>query len=237
MTFDVFSSLVSSWVVPSIFCFIVLYGLIRKVKVYDAFVEGAAEGLKVAVTIIPYLVVILMAIAIFRTSGAMDILAKYIIGFVIPERIAHPDIILLSLIKPLSGGAARGVMLDVYMFHGVDSKWGYMASVIQGSTETTFYILAVYFGAVNIKNTRHTLPAGLIGEFAGVAMGIIITHLMWRPVGDAIAAPSAPAAITAPAAVSRANVPEAALVPAGDNSTTNGLALTTETVRGASAPR
>src|SRR4051794_21936634 len=105
--FDIVSTLISSWIVPLIFVFIVIYGYAKKVKVYDAFVDGAAEGLKVAVQIIPYLVVILVAIALFRTSGAMDILAREIIGRIIPSQLVHPDIVLLSLVKPLSGGAAR----------------------------------------------------------------------------------------------------------------------------------
>ena len=176
----VFMELFNSWLIPFLFVFIVVYGYFKGVKVYDAFVTGAAEGLKVAITIIPYLVVILVAIAIFRTSGAMDILARDIIGFIIPSRMVHPDIVLLSLMKPLSGGAARGVMLDIFQNHGVDSKIGFMASVIQGSTETTFYVLAVYYGAVNIKNTRHTLPCGLIGEFTGVAVAIILAHMMFK---------------------------------------------------------
>lgn len=235
--FEATSSVVSSWVVPGIFAFIVIYGLFRKVKVYEAFVEGAAEGLKVALQIIPYLAVILVAIALFRTSGAMDILARYIIGMVIPERIAHPDIILLSLIKPLSGGAARGVMLDIFITYGVDSKLGFMASVIQGSTETTFYVLAVYFGAVNIRNTRHTLPAGLIGEFVGVTMAIFITHMMWKPVPGGVDHYSPAAAVAAPAAVSRANVPEGALVPKGENTTTATEVLTTAPVQSSAGPR
>jgi spore maturation protein B len=196
--FELISSLISSWVVPTIFLFIVVYGYAKKVKVYDAFVDGAAEGLKVAIQIMPYLVVILVAIAIFRTSGAMEILANRIIGLVIPTSWVHPDIVLLSLIKPLSGGAARGVMLDIFQTHGVDSRIGYMASVIQGSTETTFYVLAVYYGAVNIKNTRHTLPCGLIGEFTGVTVAILLSYAMFHgPHSSAIEKPATKAAAAA----------------------------------------
>src|SRR5689334_9739956 len=121
-TFETVSNLISCWIIPLIFLFIVLYGMAKRVKVYDAFVEGAADGLKVAVSVLPYLVVILLAIAIFRTSGAMEILASKIIGVIIPSSIVHPDIVLLSLIKPLSGSAARGVMVDIFQTHGVDSK-------------------------------------------------------------------------------------------------------------------
>ena len=208
MTFEVFSRLLSSWTIPTIFLFIVIYGYLKKVKVYDAFVDGAGEGLRVAVQIMPYLVVILVAIALFRTSGAMEILASKIIGLIIPSSLVHPDIVLLALIKPLSGGAARGVMLDIFQTHGVDSRIGYMASVIQGSTETTFYVLAVYYGAVNIKNTRHTLPCGLVGEFTGVVVAIVLSYAMWHepetkavPAAGTASAPSVQKATTSTTAL------------------------------------
>ncbi len=168
--------LINSWVIPLTFLFIVSYAYARKIKVYEVFVEGAKEGFNVAVMIIPYLVVILSAIAIFRVSGAMNLVANAI-GYLIPPSLVPPDIILLSLVKPLSGSAARGVMLDIFSRYGVDSMQGFMASVIQGSTETTFYVVAVYYGAIGVKNTRHTIPAGLTGEFTGIVVSIILAHI------------------------------------------------------------
>jgi spore maturation protein SpmB len=168
--------IINSWIIPFIFLFIVAYGYARRLKVYELFVEGAKEGFNVAVMIIPYLVAILAAIAIFRASGAMDLLAGAIAYF-LPPSLVPSDIILLALVKPLSGSAARGVMLDIFSRYGVDSLPGFMASVIQGSTETTFYVVAVYFGSVGIKNTRHTIAAGLTGEFTGIVVSIILAHL------------------------------------------------------------
>lgn len=173
------ANIVNSWIVPLLFLLIVAFGYAKKVKVYETFVDGAKEGFTTAVMIIPYLVVILAAIAMLRSSGAMTYIAHGI-SFFISEKIMPPDIVLLALIKPLSGGAARGVMLDIFQTYGVDSKLGYMASVIQGSTETTFYVIAVYFGAVNIKRTRHTIPAGLCGEFTGIIMSVIIANIVYR---------------------------------------------------------
>jgi spore maturation protein B len=170
--------LINSWIVPLIFFFIVAYAYARRVKVYEVFVDGAREGFNVAVMIIPYLVVILCAIAIFRASGAMDLLARAI-GLFLPPAIVPPDIILLSLVKPLSGSAARGVMLDIFQRYGVDSLPGFMASVIQGSTETTFYVVAVYFGSIGVKNPRHTVAAGLTGEFTGIVVSIFLAHMYY----------------------------------------------------------
>lgn len=168
--------LVNNWTVPFIFLFIVAYAYAKRVKVYEVFVDGAKEGFNVGVMIIPYLVVILSAIAIFRASGAMDMLARAI-GYLLPPALVPPDIILLALVKPFSGSAARGVMLEVFQRYGVDSLHGFMASVIQGSTETTFYVVAVYFGAIGVKNPRHTIAAGLTGEFTGMVVSIILAHI------------------------------------------------------------
>lgn len=172
------TEVVNSWIIPLIFLAIVAYGYMRGVKVYEVFIEGAKEGFGVAIMIIPYLVVILSAIAIFRASGAMDLLARGIGAFISPN-ILPPDIILLSLVKPLSGSAARSLMIDMFQTYGVDSFQGFMASVIQGSTETTFYVIAVYFGSVNIKNTRHAIPAGLCGEFTGIIVSIVLANIWY----------------------------------------------------------
>jgi spore maturation protein B len=176
--FQVFANLFNSLVIPGLFAFIVMFGLFRRVKVYEAFVEGAKEGFTTAVSIIPYLVVILVAIALFRTGGCLEMLNAAIMK-VIPEDYFPPECVSLALLKPLSGGGARGVMLDIFQTQGVDSFSGYLASVIQGSTETTFYVLAVYFGAVGIRNTRHAVPVGLAAEFVAVVASVLLANYFW----------------------------------------------------------
>jgi spore maturation protein B len=170
--------LLNNWVIPFLFLFIVTYAYFKKVKVYEVFVEGAKEGFTTAVMIIPYLVVILVAIAIFRTSGCMDLLANAL-GRVVPASVFPPEVFLLSFMKPLSGGAARGIMLEIFQTHGVDSFPGLLASVVQGSTETTFYVIAVYYGAVNVRKTRHTVPVGLAAEFIAIVVSAILANIFF----------------------------------------------------------
>jgi spore maturation protein B len=176
---QVYADLANNWVVPLLFLFIVIYGWARKVKMYEVFVEGAKEGFNVAVMIIPYLVAILCAIAIFRSSGALDFVAK-LIGYVISPKAMPPEAVMLSLIKPLSGSGARGFMLDIFQRYGVDSYPGFLASAIQGSTETTFYVCAVYFGAVGVKQTRHTIPVGLFAEFVAIVVSVFVASLWYQ---------------------------------------------------------
>ncbi|MCX7718571.1 MAG: spore maturation protein [Candidatus Sumerlaeaceae bacterium] len=178
----VYSNLINSWIIPFVFLFIVLYAYVKKVKVYEVFVEGAKEGFNVAVMVIPYLVVILAAIAIFRVSGAMELIARGI-NLLIPESIFPSDMVLLTLVKPLSGSAARGIMVDVFQRLGPDSFPGYLASAIQGSTETTFYVVAVYFGSIGVSRTRHTIPVGLTAELVAVIVSTIMAHILFRPIG------------------------------------------------------
>jgi spore maturation protein B len=168
----------NNWLIPLLFLFIVTYAYFKKVKVYEVFVEGAKEGFSTAVMIIPYLVVIFVAIAIFRTSGCMDILASGL-GLVVPASVFPPEVFLLSFMKPLSGSAARGIMLEIFQTHGVDSFAGFLASVVQGSTETTFYVIAVYFGAVNVKKTRHTIPVGLTAEVIAIVISAILANIVY----------------------------------------------------------
>lgn len=163
-----------------IICFI-LAGIRKKINVYDSFVEGAKEGFSTAVRIIPYLVAILVAIGIFRASGAMDFITDGIrygvsacgidTGFV--------DAIPTALMKPLSGSGSRGLMVDAMQTHGADSFVGRLVCLLQGSTDTTFYILAVYFGSVGIKKTRHAVPCGLIADLAGSIAAIFICYLFF----------------------------------------------------------
>ena len=171
---------VSNWIIPFIMIFIVAYGYYKKVKVYEVFVEGAKDGFTTGVMIIPYLVVILVAIAIFRTSGSMDFIAKGIIGKIIPANIFPPDVVIMSLLKPLSGSGARGIMVEIFQRLGPDSFPGFMASTIQGSTETTFYVIAVYYGAIGVKRLRHTVAVGLFAEIVAVIASVTLTNIWFH---------------------------------------------------------
>ena len=155
-----------------------MYGLIKRVKVYESFVDGAKEGFNIAVKIIPYLVAMLIAIGIFRAGGAMDwliFILKPITNLIGMPAEALP----MALMRPLSGNGALGLMTDIMKVHGPDSFIGILVSTIQGSTETTFYVLAVYFGAVNIKRTRHAVPVGLIADVAGIMGALFIVRLLF----------------------------------------------------------
>lgn len=153
-----------------------------KVNIYDTFIEGAKGGFKVAVNIIPYLVAILAAIALFRSSGALDFIIDIVkegLVFVGVKSLEFIDALPVAFMKPFSGSGARGMMLELFSSHGVDSFTGKLAATFQGSTETTFYVLAVYFGAVKIKKTRYAATAGLIADFAGIIAAIIISYIFY----------------------------------------------------------
>ncbi|MDO5624262.1 MAG: nucleoside recognition domain-containing protein [Pseudomonadota bacterium] len=159
-----------------------LAGAWRRVNVYDAFVEGAKEGFGVAVQIIPYLVAMLVAIAVFRAAGLMDV-AMAGIGAAVAALGLPTDFlpaVPVGLMKVLSGSGARGLMVDVMQTHGVDSFAGKLAAIIQGSTETTFYVLAVYFGSVGVKNTRHALPCALFADAAGLVIAIFVAYAFFK---------------------------------------------------------
>ncbi len=155
--------------------------LIRKINVYDAFIEGAQEGFGVATRVIPYLVAILVAISVFRAAGVMDILLnglRHVVNLTgLPNE--WVDAMPTGLMKPLSGSGARGMMVDAMNTHGVDSFVGRLVSTMQGSTDTTFYVLAVYFGSVGIKNTRHAVTCGLLADAAGLIAAIFIAYLFF----------------------------------------------------------
>ncbi len=169
---------ISILAIPTLILTFVTLGAIKKVKIYETFVEGAKEGFDVAVTIIPFLVAILMAIGIFRAGGAMDWLVWAIEP--VTNLIGFPaEAIPMALMRPLSGSGSLGIMAEIIATHGPDSFIGILVSTFFGSTETTFYVLAVYFGAVNIKNTRHALPAGLIADIAGILAALFIVRLMF----------------------------------------------------------
>ncbi|UII23957.1 nucleoside recognition domain-containing protein [Fulvivirga ligni] len=164
-----------------IICFIAL-GLRKKINLYETFIDGAKEGFQIAIKIIPYLVAILVAIGVFRASGAMDYLMsgiEYLIGLT-GINTDFVRALPTALMKPLSGGAARGMMIETIDTYGVDSFTGKLASVLRGATETTFYIVAVYFGSVNIKKTRYAITAGLIADLAGIIAAILFGYLFFH---------------------------------------------------------
>ena len=163
-----------------IICFITA-GLLKKVNVYDAFVEGAKDGFSTAVRIIPYLVAILVGIGVFRASGAMDFLIDGIrYGFESMGVDAQfVGALPTALMKPLSGSGARGMMIDAMTTYGADSFVGRLSCVFQGSTDTTFYILAVYFGSVGIRYTRHAVACGLLADLAGIIAAIFIAYMFF----------------------------------------------------------
>lgn len=178
---EVISRVVGNLVLFSIFISFIALAFYRKINVYDAFIEGAKEGFSVAVNIIPYLVAILVAIAVFRSSGTMDFLVDgiaYLIASVGLDT-SFVEALPVAFMKPLSGSGARGLMVELMNTNGADDFAARVACVIQGSTETTFYVLAVYFGSVAIKNTRHALPCALIAELVGVVAAIIVAYVFF----------------------------------------------------------
>lgn len=164
--------------IPALIVFFVGYGAFKKVKVYEQFVEGAKEGFTIAIRILPYLVAMLVAIGIFRAGGAM----QWLITILTPvtNLIGMPaEALPMALMRPLSGSGSLGVMSEIIKVHGPDSFIGILVSTFYGSTETTFYVLAVYFGAVNIKNTRHAVPVGLIADICGILGALFIVKLLF----------------------------------------------------------
>lgn len=171
----------------NVFLFVIIIGFIvagmrKKINVYDAFVEGAKEGFTTAVRIIPYLVAILVAIGVFRASGCMDYLIEGIASLVNLCGINSDFVGALptALMKPLSGSGARGLMVDAMNTYGADSFVGRLSCIFQGSTDTTFYILAVYFGSVGVVRTRHAVPCGLLADLAGIIAAILICYLFFN---------------------------------------------------------
>ena len=158
-------------------------GLIRKINVYDEFIEGAKDGFNIAVSIIPYLVAMLVGIALFRISGVMEAIIAGIREFCLLLGINADFVPALptALLKPLSGSGARAMMIETMQTYGADSFPAFVSAVVQGSTETTFYVLAVYFGAIKISNTRHALPCALLADFAGIVSAILFSY--WFYIG------------------------------------------------------
>ena len=172
------SALISNVVLFSLVMLFISGAVIQKVNAYEAFIEGAKEGFETAITIIPYLVAMLVAIGVFRASGALDLMADALRGVVLAfgfdDRFI--DALPTALMKPFSGSGARAMMIDTMQVHGADSFAGRLSSIVQGSTETTFYVLAVYFGSVGIKKIRHAVACGLAADFAGITAAIAVAY-------------------------------------------------------------
>jgi len=175
---DIITAVSGGWMLPTLVAALMLYGWVRGVRVYDSLAEGAKQGFQVAIRIIPYLVAILVVIGMFRASGGIDLIA----GIIAPVTALigmPPEVLPMALLRPLSGQGAFGVLAETMTAYGPDSLIGYMVSTFQGSTETTFYTLAVYYGAVGIRETRHTVPACLMADIAGILAAVFIVNLMF----------------------------------------------------------
>jgi spore maturation protein B len=168
----------SAWAVPLLLAGIPLYALTRKVKVYPAFLEGAKQGFETGVRVIPPLVAIMVALGLLRASGALDAVAAALSPALEPLGVPA-SVLPLALVRPLSGGGALGVVGDVLRAEGPDSYAGRLASVMAGSTETTFYVLAVYFGAAGVTRYRHALPAALLADLAGMTAAVVVVQLLF----------------------------------------------------------
>lgn len=165
----------SVWAIPAMLAIIPLWGYLRGVPVYEAFVSGAEEGLRIAVRILPFILGILVALGIFRASGAMDAAARALAPFTAAVGLP-PEVLPLVVIRPLSGTGALAALTDLLRNHGPDSFIGRLGAVMQGSTDTTFYVLTVYFGSVGIRRPRYALIPGLLGDVAGFAAAVWVTR-------------------------------------------------------------
>jgi spore maturation protein B len=169
---------ISLWAMPVLLVLIPLVGMLRKVKVYDVFIEGAKEGFDVAVRIIPFLVGILVAIGMFRGSGAMDLLLSGLRPLVAPIGFP-PELVPLAILRSLTGSGSLAFTTDLIKTHGPDSVIARTAATMYGSSETTFYVLAVYFGSVGVRRTRHAVPAALIADLVAAVAAVVICAWMF----------------------------------------------------------
>lgn len=176
----VYGKAIAPWIVPGLMVLLLGFGAAKGVRVYESFVEGARDGFQVAVRIIPYLVAILVAVGMFRQSGAMELLIDPL-GAITSLVGMPPEALPMALMRPLSGSGAYGILASIIQDPaiGPDSYTGYLVSTIQGSTETTFYVLAVYFGAVQVRRVRHALPCALLADLAGVAAATAICLILY----------------------------------------------------------
>lgn len=178
---QVFCKLLTSILLMSIILTFIFVGVKQKINVYDAFIEGAKDGFSTAIRIIPYLVAILVAVGVFKASGAMQSLTDGLTWLTDTCGISSDFVggIPTALMKPLSGGGSRGMMIEAMNSYGADSFVGHLVCMLQGSTDTTFYILALYFGSVGIRKTRHAVACGLLADLAGTIAGIILCYFFF----------------------------------------------------------
>ena len=170
--------LISLWALPAIILIILTVAILRKVPVYEAFIEGAKDGFKVSTNIIPYLVAIIVAISMLRASGAIDTIANLCSGFL--NKIYLPaDILPLAIVRSLSGSAAIGVFSDIISNNDINSYTSKLSAIMLGSSETTFYVLTVYFGAIGIKKYRYALLTGLCADLTGIIMSVIVARFFF----------------------------------------------------------
>jgi len=175
-----FGKVISPWIIPGLMLGFLAFGVVRRVHVYEIFVEGAKEGFQVAIRIIPYLVAILVAVGMFRASGAMETMVRILSDWTV--KVGLPaEALPMAILRPLSGSGAYGVMASIINdpVIGPDSYTGYLVSTLQGSTETTFYVLAVYFGAVQVRRIRHALAAALTADLAGIFAAVVICSYLY----------------------------------------------------------
>lgn len=180
-TMNLVSTTVANMLLMGIIVAFIVAGVCKRVNVYDTFIEGAKDGFQTAVRIIPYLVAILVGVAVFRASGAMNLLVdgiRWLVGL-LGINTDFIEALPTALMKPLSGAGARGIMIDTMSTYGADSFVGRLSCIFQGSTDTTFYVLAVYFGSVGIRYTRHAVACGLLADLAGVVAAILISYLFF----------------------------------------------------------
>ena len=176
--FTIIMETISTWAIPLVVALVSFWAILKKVPVYSVFTEGAKEGFSTAVMIIPYLTAMLCAIGMFRASGGMDWLCSILDP--ITSLIGIPgDVLPMGIMRSFSGGGAEGMLVDLLETFGTQSQIGRIASVALGSTETTFYVVAVYFGSVGVSNTRHAIAAGLLGDLASLIASAVIVNIMW----------------------------------------------------------
>jgi len=167
----------SEWLLPLLVATILVYGYLRKVPIYNTFVDGAKTGFGTSVRLIPHLVAMMVAVQVFRESGAMSILISWLTPIL---KVLHvpPEVAPLGLLRPISGQGSLALMIDIFKNHGVDSPLGILASTMQASTDTTLYILTVYFGSVGIRNIRYALKVGLLSDFISVVASVLAVSLL-----------------------------------------------------------
>lgn len=168
----------TSFILPAIFISILGYGLFKKVKIFDVFLQGAAKGAKSCVAILPALVGLVVAVSMMRASGILDFLAE-VLSPVLSSVGVPADVLPLALLKPMSGSGAIAMIKSIFETSGVDSDSGRLASVMLGSSETTFYALAVYYGATKVKNTRYTVFAAVVADVVGIIAAVVLCRIFW----------------------------------------------------------